>query len=598
MFNTGTTTAARPGAGAPDRSLNVDMYDDPFSLPSGTYKPKSLADIFDWCLFLYLRNPEYRRAASRIVRIFIEEFALSDLGKEEKTPMLHYLKYELKLPTALMRLGDDYACYGNAFARIAFPFKRMLVPYTVNGNTPKKNERTPLTITSLEPSRLRYDPNTVRYVYKTLDGKEIVYDFVDVKLKSKDGIKIVFYDPRDIDIYHCSVTDSYNYVYRIPSKLQNHVTAGSLFHINSMPKSMLVAIKNKLNYQFTEAQLFHFRAPTVTGVSDDGWGFPDILANFALLYQIQVYRKLDQVVGQEYMTPLRYFALDDSPGGGASSLVDGSEFSRIMEQVIATRRRDKTAMFALPFRAKYDEVGGRGRDLAPKDLLEYQVNNMLNAMGFPAELHTMSLSVQHMPAALRILEKDFWFVHENFNRFCTWSMDQINAYIGNQNVKVTLLPPTMANDLEQTNLMMGLALQGDLPRAAVYKKLGYPSVEEAFRERAEEDMALVETQEEVQQEAIRRAEAEASLHAVLQEGDEPPPGSQVTDGQDLHERAMEVASEWGAIESDGERSKAMEAMKVQNYELYAIASKILQEKRNAGASKGRAEANAQMREGG
>ena len=103
-------------------------FDDPFLLPSSEHIPEDLEGALDFCLFLYYLNPQYRRASARVVRHFITDFDYPGEGSaEEKEKLDHYLTYQLKLPQALAEMGDEWACYGNAFYRVHFPFDRYLV---------------------------------------------------------------------------------------------------------------------------------------------------------------------------------------------------------------------------------------------------------------------------------------------------------------------------------------------------------------------------------------------------------------------------------------------------------------------------------------
>ena len=71
--------------------------------------------------------------------------------------------------------------------------------------------------------------------------------------------------------------------------------------------SMLKAIALEQDFLFNEGQIFHFKAPTISGVSNYGWGLPETIANFRHIHQLQVLRKIDEAVGLDYMLPFRLF---------------------------------------------------------------------------------------------------------------------------------------------------------------------------------------------------------------------------------------------------------------------------------------------------
>jgi len=66
-----------------------------------------------------------------------------------------------------------------------------------------------------------------------------------------------------------------------------------------------------------------------------------------------------------------------------------------------------------------------------------------------------------------------------------------------------------------------------------------------------------------------------------------------TTPMDVEQRAMAKAQEWLQIPSDGERRKAMDATRAQNFTLYAMAKEIMEQQRSEGASQGRQAVNEQ-----
>ena len=103
-------------------------FDDPFMLPSSDYMPENLESALDFCMFLYYLNPQYRRASMRVIRHFITELEFPGEGSaKEKDLHDDYLTYNLRLPQAMSEMGDEWACYGNSFYRVYFPFDRLLV---------------------------------------------------------------------------------------------------------------------------------------------------------------------------------------------------------------------------------------------------------------------------------------------------------------------------------------------------------------------------------------------------------------------------------------------------------------------------------------
>lgn len=570
-----------------------NKFDDPFLLPSSEFVPESMSEAFDFCRFLYFLNPEYRRASQRTTRHFITSYEISNLPRNEQEELKEYLDYTLKLRTAITEMADDWSIYGNAFMRIHYPFKRMLYDAST-----KKRTRVYFSIESFSLDALTFDLPSLQYVGKHPEtNKTTRFNFLDLKERDKSRIRISKYDPRHIDILYSEHTSEKRFIYKIPKSTISQVQSNSIFHINNLSKPMLTAIKDKKNFLFSENEIFHFHAPIVSGVSTGGWGLPEPIANFRLLYQIQVYRKIDEAVGLDYMLPFRMLSLDGKRSDGVSK-VDAEKWGRMIKTIIDTRRKDKTAMFGVPFPVEYQEFGANGKQLSPKEMIEYQINNMLNAMGYPAELYNMSLQVDQFPGAIRLFENTFWFLHEGYNNFCKWAMDRVNRYLNNQPCTVSMARPTLADDADRQNVLLQLGAQGELPRGLIMRPLGVKDPVEAYKERLAEDMEMAKAQMDAEAQLEQELAAEQSLQAALQSPEEQAQSGEGVTPQDVEERAHQKAMEWGAIPSDGERRKAMDATRAQDYQLYALAKQILDEMRAAGAAEGRQAANQQMQEGG
>jgi hypothetical protein len=487
-------------------------------------------------------------------------------------------------------------CYGNAYFRVHFPFKRLLIKQKNGGKG-----QVHYSLSSFPADQVKFKLSEMAYYAPDPtdpNGKVAKFDFVDVKLQEKENINLVRYDPREVEIMNAKYAGNKQFLWKIPDTLKQQVQSGEIFQINNLSRKMLVAIKNNKNILFSESEMFHFRAPVISGISDSDYGLPEPIANFRLLYQIQVYRKIDEVVGLDYMLPVRLLSMEASNNAqGASGVYDAVRWRQEMQKIIASWRKDRTSMFAVPMPVNYQEMGGAGKELTPKDLIEYQVNNMLNAMGYPAELYNMSLQHQEVPNAVRLFEQTFWFIHEGYNNFCRWVLSKINTYLNNQRIDIKLARPSMANDIEKQNVLLQLVSQGELPRSAVYRQLGIEDPLQAFQERTEEEIARAKITQTAEENMAREQQAEDSLAAAAAGPEAMAPGEGTTPG-DVEKEAMELAQQWLAIPTDGERSKAMNAMRTQNLDLYAMAKEFMEQMRREGASQGRQAVEQQAQQGG
>lgn len=561
--------------------LSTQKFDNPFFLPSSSYYPNSLSSAFDFCRFLYFTVPIYRQVALRTARYFITEFEYLGKGSSsEKENLDLYLKDVLKLKGVMMQMGDEWGCYGNAFTTFYYPFNRMLVD-TRSG----KNKYYNLNLFDSIKDKVEFNSKDMTYIvpdpangFKT----KIALNFVDVKVKDKNKIRLRPIDPRYIRIQFNEISGKSRYILKFNNRIRSNVMNNYLYSIDDTPRSMLEAIKENKDFAFYDNEVFHFRSPVISGLSYQNWGLPEPIANFRQIYQILIYQKLDETVALDYMLPFRIFSAEpSSQGGDIMQNLDMSVWSSEIKKIIDSRRKDKFAMHAFPFPVNYQEFGGNGKMLTPKDLLEFQINNLFNCCGFPQELFTGSLNVNQVPTALRLFQNNFWFLYENYNTFTKWVVKKIQEYTDEQPIDIQLQLPKLADNIELTNVKLQLGMQGDLPRDSYLKALGISNGVDAVIKRREEDMEIELQTQKKQEELERRAQAEALLEAENSSNEDLANSQSAPGVQDMEARAQAKAQEWLSIPSTGERTKAMQATKAESFELYSLAKQIMDEMRDS-----------------
>lgn len=580
-------------------------FDDPFLLPSSDHIPGDLESALDFCLFLYYLNPQYRRASARVIRHFITDFDYPGEGSaEEKEKLDHYLTYQLKLPQALAEMGDEWACYGNAFYRIHFPFDRYLIDRRHGAEY----------ALSMFQDTAKFHLDTLEYEIPDPKNpkKSIKLPFRDRMSTNKNRIRLRKLNPKQILIKHNLIAGSNNYVYKFENEVKRDVENGVLHVVNGIPLEMLKAIKNENDFMFNEDEIFHFKAPTISGISNQGWGLPETLANYRSLHLLQIYRKIDEQVALEYMMPFRLFTPEF--GNNESSLVKNlilTQWRSQVETIIKNRRKDKLSIHAMPFPVNYQEFGAEGKKLAPKDLVEYQTNSMLDAMGYPAELFKGSLGVQQVPTAVRLFENSYMFVHTGFIQFTNWVSSKISKYMGEDVINVSLSKPSLADNLDRQNTVLQLASAGEVSRRKAYSFLGIQDPVEERRDRLEEDSQIQKIQMEKEEELRREMETgsinkqlDAQAQQEQQGGGMSPPGGAATPGGgggesplDIQQQAQEMAQQFLSM-PEGDRRKQLITIKGQNPNLHALIKQFMEEMRSQAGSQGVQQMYQQMQGGG
>jgi hypothetical protein len=596
-----------------DFAGRLNKFSDPFLLPSNDAIPRTLEHALDLCLFMYYMNPQYRRASSRVVSHFITELDFpGDGDNSEKEELYDYLREHLDLFGALLKVGNEWACYGNGFLRIHFPFDRFLID--------RRSGKTVNYSLDMFGENAKYDWSTMTYEVddpvadSSAKGKKkkVKLPFLDRRSMDLNRIKLRCQDPRFTTIQHSWVSGKSRFIWRFEPWFLSQIKKGEAYQVNETPIAMLAAIKDNQDFLFNEDEIYHLKAPTIMGISNNGWGIPEIFANYRSLHQLQVYRKIDEAVGLDYMLPFRMF----SPNMG-NNVTDATmhmllgQWSGHMEEVIRRRRLDMTSMHAVPFPVNYQEFGAQGKSLTPKDLIEFQTNDMLDGMGYPAELFRGSLTVQQVPTAIRLFENSFHFLHYGMDGICKWAVRRIRDYMNQERMDVQLQLPSLADDIEKRQIYLQLAAGGEISRQKAYRSFGVDDPIAEAEQRMEEDIEIQRVREKKQLDYERERTMGSADDIIAAQSQQNPqqgsapggaagmaPGSTPTTPLDVQQQADQIAQELIAIPSNGERTKQLNQIKASNPTLHAMVKQKMEEIRAQGASQGRAQVQQQIQQGG
>lgn len=483
-------------------------------------------------------------------------------------------------------------CYGNAFVRIFFPFDRYLIDrregrfneYALGafGNTPVFDLNS-MTYEVIDPLTAHLPENK---------RKKVKLPFIDRRSLDTSRIKIRMIDPRRINLNMAWQSGATQYVYRFEEWFIQHIKEGRLHQVNNTPIDMLKAIKNNQDFMFNDGTIYHCKSPTVSGISNNGWGLPETIVNYRSLHNLQIYRCIDEAIGLDYMLPFRLF----SPAGN-DSLTDPSVYTNLgvwsthIEKLIKHRRKDPTKMMSFPFPVNYQEFGAEGKNLTPKELIEYTTNEMLDGMGYPSELFRGSLQVQQIPTTLRLFENTFHFLHRHYDGLLRWLTKRVLDYMGMEQIGVSLQLPSMADDLEQRHIYLQLAAGGEISRSKAYKPFNVKDPVQEAIERMQEDIEIQREQQKIQED-FQREQSSGSADDILanqaQGGGAPGQGGggNVTP-LDVMSQAEDLAKQWLQVQDDGQRSKLMKQTQASNPTLHALAKQKMEEYRAAGESQGR-----------
>lgn len=595
----------------------MPRFDDPFLMPSSETFPTELKSSFDFCLFLYYLNPLYVSTTNRVFTYFLTELEFSEysdsddkLGTEDQQKRLkETLEDKINIWGLLQQVGVDWGCYGNAFVKVNRPFDRYVVIPTADGDQWVVLNQLPRKQVTYDSSSMKY---TVPNIFAEPDSNgelpSIEVAFEDVPSRNVERLSYTFLDPRYIVLDKPHFSDNCEIVYKLPPDVKARIKDGNLNEVNNCTALTLEAVKEGFDIRYQEGEVFHFKQPTVTGLSESGWGIPNVIAHYRDIYQCQIYRKIDEVIAKDYLMPLRILSPEFGPQTGGDGTpakqIIFSGWKREMKKIIETRRLNKFAIHVTPTPVRYDEHGANGKQYSPKELVEIQNQVLMDGIGYPQELHRGTIQIQQTPTALRLFEKQYHWLFKGINNFTSFVSKDVQSLRGEGRMKVGIARPMMADNLETSAMFTQLAMGGEFPRADAWKRFGVEDPVKAYQRRVKEDMKFEEVSFEAQKDLAQKRESGSLAEQIAMQGQQGPPPVDPSTGApvmaapgagalaesnplDVQNQAMQLAQEWISL-PQGDKNKMLAQVKATNPTLHASIKQEMENIRAQGASEGRA----------
>jgi hypothetical protein len=434
-------------------------------------------------------------------------------------------------------------------------------------------------------------------------------EFIDRKSFDQTRIKVRLLNPLRMMINMNLISGQCEYIYRFEEFFAAAVREGAHIHqINDTPMDMLQAIRDNCNFAFNQGNIYHFKNPFISGLSYNGWGIPNILLNYNNIHQLQVLRCINEAVGMDYMLPFRLISPTPTSSQNGSDVAMSTNLGAwhaAMKQLIAARRRDLTSIQTVPFPVTYQELGANGKALAPVELMKFHQDELLDGMGYPAELWRMSLQTAQIPTAIRLFESTFIHLQRNFNNAVRWAVKNILGYLEKEPVSIKLMLPSVADDMEKRHVWLQLAAGGEVSRATAYRAFNIDNPVQEVMRRSQEDMEIEKARQKASEDFEREmtlGSANQVVDAMMQAvggpgGPMPPPSGPPAGGGgggqggvtplDIEQQGEQEAMRLLQIQDTGERRKAMMQIEASNPTLYAVVKRHMEEIRQQGASQGR-----------
>jgi len=269
-------TRGRTGASS-DYGL---QYPSPFFDIGQTYLPATIKQMFRWCRYYFLVNPLINAVVAKMADYPVTDIILDTDKPDLKEKWYHFLDSQLRYRPFQIELGLDFYAYGNALVSIFYPFIKMLRCKRCGHEKPAAD------------ATYRFQNFEFHWECSKCSHADIA-TVRDHYVKAPKGIRLLRWNPEDIDIRYNDITGDTEYYYTIPVQIKNDIIMGKKSTVETMPQLFIDALRLRKAVVFSRDNIYHFKRPTLAG-KDRGWGTPLILPVLKDTYYLQVLRKAQE----------------------------------------------------------------------------------------------------------------------------------------------------------------------------------------------------------------------------------------------------------------------------------------------------------------
>jgi len=515
-------------------------FPDPFLDAASLAMPNGIRNALQLCEFVFNAEGTYRAAMERVLSYFLTSIDIEKVGDDEKEKWEEYQE-QVDCIATTQSLLRDRICYGNGFASMIVPFRRILI-------CPRCGSAFPLKVVGEEPvfdfsfSNLEFVATCPKCKTGSgYRGKWEVYDPIDDR---QEKLSVKRWSPHEIEILHDPFTGDNAYFWRLPEDYKRLVRKGHLFHVERVPMPVLDALRRGQNYfRFEQDAIYHMREPSLAGLPVRGWGISRILTNFRQIWYVQVLRRYNEAIALDYVVPFRLIT-PVARGGAMSSgagdpllNMDMGDFMSDVRGMLRRHRRDPAGWHTLGFPIQYQALGGDASQLAPVELMNQGTELLLNNAGTPVEMYRGTMQAQNAPVSIRVFEATWHHLVSDANRFLRWFARQSSRIMGWEEAYLKLRSVTYADDIEKQVATLQLMMSNQVSATTALKALGLnwrseqKRLSEEARQQAEEQ---ARAQEEMDQAGFAQQIAKGQTGSVPQ----PQPGQPQQGGGSPDQQAM------------------------------------------------------------
>lgn len=543
----------------------AERYASPFYGVPHRYLPQNMDHMLWWADHFLLRFGFYRAVLSRISNYFITELQIECDDTKAKERYRDILE-ELQWKQVVAMAGLNLLAYGNVFMSINRGFTRFVT-------CPNCGKVTNLD--KLNDYQFSKDAKFTAHCEKC--SYHGLHEVSDKPTRDVNRVNVTFWNPREIKIRYEETTSAAEYYWDIPKDYSNKVMQkDNKFFSKKTPKVIYDAIVQDKCLAFNNKNFLHLRVPMPVGIKTDGKSVPHCIYLFDDFFMLKVLQRFNEAICFEDIIPFRIFSMssDSNPQANPILSQSGGQWQSAIQKMISAHRRDPGTYQTFPFPVNYQSTGGQGKQLAPMEMIQQAITNILNALSIPQELYSMTLQTQAIGPALRLFENSWSFLIDTYNTLLNHWADVLGKIQGLPPAKVSLLPVTLSDDMEQKSIIGQLVSSNAIARSEMLNLFGFDYREQLRKKYEEERIAKeLKQEEDIKQQLKEKSEGGSSGESY---GKTP---------SDVLDQAQQLAQELFPLQPQERRAK-LQDIKAQDETLYGAVKAALQELTQGAKSRG------------
>lgn len=442
-------------------------YPSPFFDVAHTYLPTTVKQMFRWCRYYFLTNPLINATVFKLSEYPVTDLIIDHPNKDVVKKWTDYFQDHLRFRAFQVEVGLDYHCYGNAFISIGYPFKKYLKCSSCNFSAPADKIRANWIFTNYN-FRL-----TCPKCFTIADAH-----VEDIYFRNPSGIKLIRWNPEDIEISYNDITGEYTYFYTIPATVRNDIIIGKKDVLEGIPQVFIAALRQQKGIVFSKDNLFHMRRPTIA-THDRGWGIPLLLPVLKDVFYLQIMKKAQEAILLEHIVPLRILFPQAASGTSdpftTVNLVDWREH---VAAEIARWRYDHNYIPILPLPIGNQTIGGDGKALLMTAEIQAWSEQIMVGMGVPREFLIGGMSYAGTNVSMRMLENGFIGFILRHKAMARWIMREVSHFLRWPAATTRFKPFKMADDIQRKAFDLNLNQAGKLSDTTLLASSDYNQDEE------------------------------------------------------------------------------------------------------------------------